>query len=52
MIKRTRNIARLAAATTALAVGLGLAAFGGAGSANAAVCWEQYSDGTYFWYYC
>lgn len=52
MFKRIRTFVRVATGTAVVASGLGLAAFGGAGAANAAVCWEQYSDGSYFYYYC
>jgi hypothetical protein len=54
------NHIRTAAGTTLLAAGLGLAAVTLAIPANAApvvdppqaVCWETYSDGSYFYYYC
>jgi hypothetical protein len=52
MIKHIRTILRIAAGTAVLASGLGLASVGVASTANASVCWEQYSDGTYFYYYC
>jgi hypothetical protein len=39
-----------AISTALLAWGLGLAA--GAGTANADVCCEPYSDGSCFYYYC
>ena len=52
MIKKIRSIATIAAGTAVLASGLGLAALGTATTANAAVCYEQWSDGTYFYYYC
>jgi hypothetical protein len=55
-----RTIVRTTAGTALLASGLGLAAVGVAGAANAAplidppqsVCWETYGDGSYFYYYC
>ena len=52
MINRIRTVARLAVGTAVLASGFGLAAVGAASTANADVCWEQYSDGSYFYYYC
>ncbi len=52
MFSHVRNFVRMATGTAVLASALGLAAFGSAGTANAAVCWEQYSDGSYFYYYC
>jgi hypothetical protein len=52
MINHIRTIVRTAAVTALLASGLGLAAVGVASTANADVCWEQYSDGSYFYYYC
>ena len=50
MINHIRTIVRIAAGTALLASGLGLAAVGVAGTANADVCSEQYSDGSYFYY--
>ena len=54
-----RTLVRAAAGTALLASGLGLAAVGVASAANAApvhppqsVCWETYSDGSDFYYYC
>jgi hypothetical protein len=52
MINHIRTIVRIAAGTALLASGLGLAAVGVASTANAAVCSEQWSDGTWFNYYC
>jgi hypothetical protein len=52
MINHIRTIVRTAAGTALLVSGLGLAAVGVAGTANAAVCWEQWPDGNYFYYYC
>jgi hypothetical protein len=52
VMNHIRTIVGTAAAAAVLASGLGLAAVGVAGSANAAVCWEQWSDGSYFYYYC
>lgn len=52
MINRIHTIVRMAAGTALLVSTLGLAAVGVAGTANADVCWEQWSDGTYFYYYC
>ena len=52
MMNHIRTIVRGAAAAAVLASGLGLAAVGVAGSANAAVCEEYWSDGTVFRYYC
>jgi hypothetical protein len=52
MINHIRTIVRVAAGTALLASGLGLAAVGVAGTANAAVCAEQWPDGTWFYYYC
>jgi hypothetical protein len=52
MINKIRTIVRIAAGGALVAAGLGLPAVGVAGTANAAVCSEQYSDGSYFYYYC
>jgi hypothetical protein len=52
MINRIRTIVRVAAGTALLVSTLGLGAVGVAGTANAAVCWEHWPDGTYFYYYC
>jgi len=52
MINRIRTILRVAAGSALLAWVLGLATVGVASTANAAVCVEQYSDGSYFYYYC
>jgi hypothetical protein len=52
MIKHIRTLVGTAAAAAVLASGLGLAAVGVAGAANADVCAEQWSDGTWFYYYC
>jgi hypothetical protein len=52
MINQIRTIVRIAAGSALLAAGLGLPAVGVASTANAAVCSEQYSDGSYFYYYC
>jgi hypothetical protein len=52
MIKHIRTILHASAATAVLVSGLGLAAVGVAGTANAAVCSEQWPDGTWFYYYC
>jgi hypothetical protein len=49
---RPATIVPIAAATALLAWGLGLAAVGVAGRANADVCCEPYSDGSCFYYYC
>jgi hypothetical protein len=52
MISHIRTIVCTAAGTALLVSGLGLAAVGVAGTANAAVCSEQWSDGSWFYYYC
>ncbi len=56
---RFRTIVSTAVGSALLASGLGLAAVTVAGTANAipvdppqAVCYEMWSDGTYFSYYC
>jgi hypothetical protein len=51
MINHIRTIVPIAAGTALLAWGLGLAAVGVAGTANADVCCEPYSDGSCFYYY-
>jgi hypothetical protein len=52
MINRIRTLVVTAAGAAVLASGLGLAAVGAAGTANADVCVEYYGDGTAFYYYC
>ena len=52
MINHIRTLVRTAAGTALSISGLALAAVGLAGTANADVCWERYSDGSYFYYYC
>jgi hypothetical protein len=52
MMNRIRALSVWAASAAVLASGFGLAAVGTAGSANADVCVEYYSDGTPFYYYC
>jgi hypothetical protein len=52
MIKNIRTIVHATAATAVLISGLGVAAVEAAGTANAAVCWEQWGDGSWFQYYC
>jgi len=52
MINRIRTLVFTATATAALAAGFGAAAFGGAGTANADVCWDLPIDGTTSYYYC
>ena len=52
MINRIRTLAVAAVGAAVLASGLGLAAVGVAGTADAAVCVEYYGDGTPFYYYC
>ena len=49
---RLRTIVHTVAASAVVTAGLGLAAFGASGTANAAVCSEYWSDGTVFYYYC
>jgi hypothetical protein len=49
---RLRSILRTAAATAVLASSFGLVSLGIAGTANADVCVEYWSDGTPFYYYC
>ena len=52
MINHIRTIVRALAATAVAGLGLALAAVGVAGTANAAVCAEQWSNGTWFYYPC
>ena len=52
MFKNLRAIVHATAVTAVLVSGLGAAAVGIAGSANAAICSEQWSDGTWYNYYC
>ena len=57
---RIRTIVRTAAGTALLASALGLSAVGVASDANAApvhppqtvICWVDYPDGSYVWWYC
>ena len=51
MTNHIRTIVRIAG-TAVVACGLGLATVGVAGTANADVCCELYSDGSCFYYYC
>jgi hypothetical protein len=51
-INHIRAIVRPVAVTAVLFSGFGLGALGVAGTADAAVCWEQWPDGSYFSYYC
>ena len=48
MINRIRTLVVTAAGAAVVASGLGLAAPGAAGTANADVCVDYYSDGTAF----
>ena len=52
MMNRIRTLIVTAVGTAVLAAGLGVAAVGVAGTANADVCVEYYSDGSSFYYYC
>jgi hypothetical protein len=52
MIDRIRTLVVTTAGAAVLAAGLGAAAVVVAGTANADVCMEYYSDGSSFYYYC
>ena len=52
MMNRIRALLITAAGAAVLASGFGLAAVGAAGTANADVCTEYYSDGSSVSYYC
>ncbi len=52
MMNRIRTLVITAAGAAVLAAGFGAAAVGVAGTANADVCVEYYSDGSSFSYYC
>ena len=52
MMNRIRTLVVTAAGAALLAAGFGAAALGVAGTANADVCVDYYSDGSSFYYYC
>ncbi|WP_156662933.1 hypothetical protein [Mycobacterium sp. 1274761.0] len=52
MIIRIRTLTVTAVGAAVLAVGFGATAFGAVGTASGDVCWEYYTDGSVFYYYC
>jgi hypothetical protein len=52
MMNRIRTLIVTAAGATLLAAGFGAATLGVAGTANADVCVDYYTDGSSFYYYC
>ncbi len=51
-MNRIHTLIVTAASAAVLAAGLGAAALGAAGAANADVCWDLATDGTTDYYYC